>query len=1191
MPSGATFSVTGSSTKYLTASHILNNAGAGTWAGAGEFDGSPGSTFNNAGTFTAQSDTNFSNGGQGAGVIFNNSGTFTKSGTAGTTSFNGNLLNNSGTVDVDSGTLSLNAASQTQLETGTFNVAAGSVLDFDSNIDGVNEGRVELNAGTQLLGSGLYELDLGTISVDTDLSVTNFTMTGGKLNGPNTLTITQAFDWTGGDVDGAGTTSVASGAAFSVAGSSTKYLTGSHILNNAGVGTWAGTGEFDGSPGSTFNNAGTFTAQSDTNFSNGGYGAGVIFNNSGTFTKSGTSGTTSFIGNLLNNSGTVDVDSGTLSLNAAAATQIETGTFNVASGATLDFVSNIDTVSEGDVKLNAGTQLLGSGLYELDLGTISVDTDLSVTNFTMTGGTLNGPDTLTITGAFNWTGGDLDGAGTISVASGATLNISGSNLKSLTNDYNLTNQGTAIWPWTGQINGNNGSILNNTGTFTTEGNATLSGIIVTNSGSLIVGPASTLDVSGSYTQTSKGEFTTEISGEPATGSFGVLASTGSVALDGTLTISLVDGYSPTAGSNFTVMTYPSETGDFRTIDHGDAGQGQFWSESTNSTDVAVTAAIDAGPPTSSVVPLPATEASTSFTVAWSGHDDTGGPGIASYAVYVSDNGGPFAAFQADTTATSATFTGVNGHAYGFYSIATDSAGDVQSTPTAAQATTEIDLPPAPPQPSPPVLVAADDSGTPGDDITDDATLAFSGTTDPGATVQLLSGKQVIGTASADSSGNYTVAVRSPLSPNAFTFTVVASNVDGSSPASNPFTLTIVAVPTTPTAPMLLAASDSGTKGDGFTDDASPSLTGTAFGGATVQLLNSGGIVIATGTAGSAGSYVIPIAGPLSPQAYDYRVQTIDKYGDNSSPSAAFSLTVVAPPPTPGAPTLLPADSNASPGGETTTSTSPHLIGTTIAGATVQLLGPGGTILNTALASGAGNYEIQVPGLIGVGAHTYQVDAIDQYGDVSSPSPAQTITVVNTTPPPPQLVTVESLQVEKIKVGKGKKAPKETVLVLQFSGALNAAAADNVNAYELASVITVKATGKGKHKQPPTTKLGKPVTPAKAVYTASNNEVTLTPRGTLNLTKPEELIVDAVLVTDTLGREIDGNDDGQPGGDYIATINGTRVTPGGLPLARSLPQPAIVEDAIDDLLARGELADLTRALRARREGRTRGNELR
>ena len=228
----------------------------------------------------------------------------------------------------------------------------------------------------------------------------------------------------------------------------------------------------------------------------------------------------------------------------------------------------------------------------------------------------------------------------------------------------------------------------------------------------------------------------------------------------------------------------------------------------------------------------------------------------------------------------------------------------------------------------------------------------------------------------------------------------------------------------------------------------------------------------------------------------------------------------------------------------------------------------------------------LPALIGVGRlHTYQVDAIDQYGDVSSPSPAQTITVVNTTPPPPQLVvTVESLQVEKIKVGKGKKVLKETVLVLQFSAHSTPLRPTMLTPTVFAPVITVKATGKGKNKKPATTKLGKPVALASADYTASNNQVTLTPRGTLNLTKAEELIVDAVLVTDTPGREIDGNaTTGQPGGDYIETINGTRVTPGGLPLARSLPQPAIVEDAIDDLLgAGGAAADLTRR-RARREG--------
>ena len=88
-------------------------------------------------------------------------------------------------------------------------------------------------------------------------------------------------------------------------------------------------------------------------------------------------------------------------------------------------------------------------------------------------------------------------------------------------------------------------------------------------------------------------------------------------------------------------------------------------------------------------PAAGRETSTSFTVTWSGQDDPGGSGIAFYNVYVSDNGGPFTLWQSDTTATSATFTGVAGHTYGFYSVATDNVGNVQATPTAAQATTLV----------------------------------------------------------------------------------------------------------------------------------------------------------------------------------------------------------------------------------------------------------------------------------------------------------------------------------------------------------------------------------------------------------------------------------------------------------------------------------------------------------------------
>jgi RHS repeat-associated protein len=99
--------------------------------------------------------------------------------------------------------------------------------------------------------------------------------------------------------------------------------------------------------------------------------------------------------------------------------------------------------------------------------------------------------------------------------------------------------------------------------------------------------------------------------------------------------------------------------------------------------------IDAGAPSSHVAPLPAKETSSNFTVSWSGRDDSGGSGVASYDVYVSDNGGPFVAFLAETTRTSATFHGVNGHTYAFFSVATDNVGNVQATPATAQASTKV----------------------------------------------------------------------------------------------------------------------------------------------------------------------------------------------------------------------------------------------------------------------------------------------------------------------------------------------------------------------------------------------------------------------------------------------------------------------------------------------------------------------
>ena len=163
--------------------------------------------------------------------------------------------------------------------------------------------------------------------------------------------------------------------------------------------------------------------------------------------------------------------------------------------------------------------------------------------------------------------------------------------------------------------------------------------------------------------------------------------------------------------------------------------------------------IDAGPPTSSVGPLPPEETSTSFTVTWSGQDDPGGSGIAFYNIYVSDDGGPFTLWQSDTTATSATYSGVAGQTYGFYSVATDNVGNVQATPTSAQATTLVMT-----QPSlqPTNLSAVAGSGTYAGTASLTATLTAGGAPLAGEIVAftLTSGTTVtpVGSATTDANG-------------------------------------------------------------------------------------------------------------------------------------------------------------------------------------------------------------------------------------------------------------------------------------------------------------------------------------------------------------------------------------------------------------------------------------------------------
>ena len=108
---------------------------------------------------------------------------------------------------------------------------------------------------------------------------------------------------------------------------------------------------------------------------------------------------------------------------------------------------------------------------------------------------------------------------------------------------------------------------------------------------------------------------------------------------------------------------------------------------------------DTQPPASSVAGLP-TDSHPRIPVAWSGTDGAGGSGIAAYDIYVATDLGPFVPWLRGTTGTAATFVGEPGHAYAFYSVATDVAGNREAAPDGPDAFTTASQ-----TNRPPVLVA------------------------------------------------------------------------------------------------------------------------------------------------------------------------------------------------------------------------------------------------------------------------------------------------------------------------------------------------------------------------------------------------------------------------------------------------------------------------------------------------------
>jgi hypothetical protein len=374
-------------------------------------------------------------------------------------------------------------------DTAVFNSSAGT--HNQATVDAAFTGTV---AAVDLTWSGTLTL-ARSLTVNQEMTLANGTLTGG-----GDLTAKGTFTWSGGTLSGTGAVTVPSGSALTLSGGG-KTLD-HRSLTSAGAALWQGTGGLTATNGAIFTNSGTFDDQNNQSFS----GSTGTFTNTGTFTKSAGTGTTSF-SSTFNNNGTLQVEAGTLNLSAGGSSG---GTFAAAASATLQFGGGTETLSgnssmsgagmvkftSGTVNLNGaynvtgGTQVTGAtvnfnhavtslGAVTVSNGTANFSTGSAITvgNLTLSGGTLAGSDSLSVTN-LTWSGGGaMTGTGSTIVPSGGSFTLDANANKSLT-ARTVINGGALVYTGVSGINGN--GTLVNTGTFDDQGDFMLTGALVFN---------------------------------------------------------------------------------------------------------------------------------------------------------------------------------------------------------------------------------------------------------------------------------------------------------------------------------------------------------------------------------------------------------------------------------------------------------------------------------------------------------------------------------------------------------------------------------------------------------------------------------------------------------------------------------------------------------------------------------------
>ncbi|ELJ5853610.1 BapA prefix-like domain-containing protein [Enterobacter kobei] len=434
---------------------------------------------------------------------------------------------------------------------------------------------------------------------------------------------------------------------------------------------------------------------------------------------------------------------------------------------------------------------------------------------------------------------------------------------------------------------------------------------------------------------------------------------------------------------------------------------------TGSTTAPFNLTVDTGVPSAPVISTAADNVGSVQTPLSSGQstDDTtptlNGTATANATVTVYENGQPIGTAQADGTgAWSFTpSTPLSSGSHTWTATVTDAAGNV--SPASPGFTLVVDTT----APNAPVISQAiDDVGSitgplTSGQTTDDTVPRLVGTSEPFATVNIYEGTTLVGTGTADGTGNWSILLNTTLTTGAHSFTAQATDAAGNTSVSSAsFSLTIDTTP--PALPVLTSILDdvgnapTPVANGGLTNDAQPTLSGTAEAGSTVKIFDNGvqiGSVTATG-----GAWSFTPSPALGNGSHNLTFTATDAAGNVSAPTAGYVINVDTLAPSAPVISSVVDDVGSVTGPITgpTNDTRPTLSGTAEANATVRIY-DGITLVGTVTADASGNWTLpQTTTTLTQGTHNFTATATDAAGNTSVASTVTTIIVDTTAPTAP-----------------------------------------------------------------------------------------------------------------------------------------------------------------------------------------------